>query len=285
MKKILFFIFLLSLYSCQSEGNCKKLDKETCPTLKNFTVFGKNDVLHFDHLCSEMQPGLNFREAYAFFEQQSSKNNFKALALGQVQVGWYGVQKKIVGLSLEKLHLQSLKGWENDYFALAVKTKNTRSHREASGNFSEHFLYSISPGGAGFQNIKYQMSETGSFEWERFSEKRTGVKTVYKDSKDLHVNAVQLDSLKDEQQIYLMIKNKRTGAVFDLKGPTLKNLESLLDIKKPEVRELNFLEALNPFDEAGIVGFYINSYRYRNCIYLRKRAKKEFIERFRFINL
>ena len=71
-------------------GKCEPLNSETCPVLRDFTVFDSTKPLHFNHPCSSLDNNnFHYWTAYAFFElDDSASKNAKALVLAKVYVGW-----------------------------------------------------------------------------------------------------------------------------------------------------------------------------------------------------
>ncbi len=60
----------------------------------------------------------------------------------------------------------------------------------------------------------------------------------------------------------------------------MENLLSLLQIEKPQSSVLSFAQAMNPFQQGGVWDWLRTSWRYGDCIQLRKQAKRELDRRF-----
>ena len=86
MKKFLFFkfcvlIFSITLISCSSSS---------ASILKDLVIFDSNDMVHFNHLCSELEHTELSWKTYAFFDTQ----NDSALVLASLSVGWIDYKTK-----------------------------------------------------------------------------------------------------------------------------------------------------------------------------------------------
>jgi len=288
--KSAFFCVLLSLsYACSvTAESCNDLNRNSCSVLQNFTVFDTKQTMHFDHFCSELDYKSKVsRQAYAFFEKDHSDKNYKALLLGEVFVGWVvGPRGRIKGLGLhiEKMQIESLTDWAGDSFSIALQMQNSRTRQEITGRFSETFFYSD-----GFSSYpedrQYTLSDKGGLDWEQYIEseenKNKKAQKEHKGSEGIYIYSHQVTYLEDEHKLSIILKNMKTGSTIRWQGPILKDLKTLLDIEKPDgPRVLGFWETMNPFQKGGLWDWFSTSYRYRNCIYIRKFAKKEFSTRF-----
>ena len=281
---IFVFMFLFFSSACQSGGNCSDLNKDNCPVLTNFTVFDKNHEAHFNHLCSEVNHQKEGSwQSYAFFEKPNSDTNYKALILGEVFVGWVGGPEgpKGVGLSIEKMKIKSLKSWSGDHFSVVLKIKNFQTGQAVTGNVSKAFFFSDE----GYPEKKeYALSEEGSLDWKRFKEPEDKSpdheKREHRFSEGIFIDSQKISQLKGKHSLSVILKNERTGSFIELQGPILGNIEPRLNIEKPKFQVLNFWQTMNPFQSGGLWDWFRTAYRYRDCIYLRKQAKKEFADRF-----
>ena len=77
-----------------------------------------------------------------------------------------------------------------------------------------------------------------------------------------------------------MLENARTNERLTLEGPVVENLLSLLQIEKPQSGVLSFAQAMNPLQRGGIWDWLRTTWRYGDCIQLRKQAKRELDRRF-----
>ena len=101
----------------------------------------------------------------------------------------------------------------------------------------------------------------------------------YKGSEFIQIDKNQIKNLRDPHTLYLVLRNETTGEKIKLKGPGIKNLVELFKPKFSRPRVLTW-EFLNPLQEGGLWDYIADTVKYRNCIYLRKQAKKDFNERF-----
>ena len=294
-RSFLVFIFLALPISCQA-GNCDTLDPNTCSVLKDFVVADKNNNLHFNHFCSELDhyDGREKR-AYAFFEKMDANGLNKALALVEVSVGWMGWIHgqsqdneegipKGINVDLKKMQIAGFKKWGSVSFSLALHAKNTKTGKEATGPFSKTYFYS-------FQEIdptdkKYTLSE-GNLNWEEFiepeeenSQTEEIRKNEYKGSKGIYIKSEQISHPADPHTLYLVINNEKTGDRIKWQGPTIKDLKSVWDIEYTPPQILT-IGVLNPWQEGGLWDYIGDAFRYNDCIYLRKKAKKEFDNQFK----
>ena len=290
--KVSFFVLLSFFYACSTTAeSCKDLNKSSCSVLKDFTVFDTKQEMHFNHLCSELGYKNEVRQrAYAFFEKNHSDRNYKALLLGEIFVGWVpgpDTYLKGLGLSIEKMQIKSLTDWTGDSFSIALQMQNSRTKKEITGPPSETFFYSEKRNSGSHsypEDRQYTLSDEGSLDWERFTEpkdkNKKAHKEKYKGSEGIYIDSREATDLEDEHRLSIVLKNTKTGSTIRLQGPALKGLKSLLDVERPVFRTLGFWEAMNPFQKGGLWDWFKTGYRYRNCIYLRKFAKKEFSSRF-----
>ena len=295
MKYIVVFLFLCSApIGCYAVA-CENLDKNSCSVLKDFIIADKDNELHFNHLCSELDHhNCHSQGAYAFFEKVDSDQKYKALVLGEVSIGhmgWAGVDdKKGVWLSIDKMQLESLNGWANDSFSLALRMRNTRTNQVVTGDFSNTFFYSYR--GSGYPtDERYSVSKEGELDWEQFKEPeeekaeaqsaggevyRTG---EHKMSKGMSIGSSKIAHQQDPHILYFVLRNERTGEEIQLQGPVLKNLETYMNIEYSGPRVLTW-EVFMPNQQGGLWDLIFDAHRYNDCIYLRKQGKKEFTVRF-----
>ena len=283
-------------------GNCDSAaDKDACRILKNWTAADKNHELTFDHLCSDLDrhDGI-FKSAYGFFE--SAGGAPKALILADISVGWSGFhlgpepltsrsdsedikpEAKGIVLELEKAQIQSLSEWAGRPFSLALQTENTKTNQTARGAFSKTFFYSFKGSGRPADK-KYEISQTGDFVWERLKEPEEeetgpGPSGEYKGSEGIYISSAKVNQPEDPHRLYLVLKNEVSGKVIMLQGPVVNNLKSLWDIKYSGPRVLTW-GMFNPWQEGSLFDWAGDAFRYGDCIYLRKAAKKEFERRWK----
>ena len=287
MRLSLFFVLLSLSYACNvTAESCKGLNKNSCSVLKDFTVFDTKQKMNFNHLCSELDHEHKVsRRAYAFFEKDHSDRDYKALLLGEVFVGWVNYHVKGLSFSIEKMRIESLANWAGDSFSIALQMQNSRTKQEIIGPFSKTFFYSDSKSSGSYpEERQYTLSDEGSLYWEKLiepeDENKKARKGEYKGSEGIYVSSLEATSLEDEHSLHIILKNTKTGFTIKLQGPALNGLKSLLDVEKPVLRVLGFWETMNPFQKGGLWDWLKTGYRYRDCIYLRKFAKKEFSIRF-----
>lgn len=298
--------------SCQGE-TCQNLDKQSCEVLRDFTVADQNNELHFNHQCSDLDNHNGHHQAaYVFFEKTEPDEQYKALVLAEVSVGWIGYHPsaqpvfsntedvdpsaKGIFLNLERLQIQDLDEWAGQAFSIALQLRNQRTKQTVTGDFSTTFSYSYSGGGYP-EDIKYMLPNTGDLFWEKLKEPKEDNQTEasfcfsceegsstqreneYKASSMIDINSPKIAHPEDPHSLYLILKNETTGATIELKGPVVQNLKKLLDSKYSGPRILTW-QVLSPWQEGGIWDQIFDSFRYGDCIYLRRQAKKEFSLRF-----
>ena len=271
-----FFIILLFFCSgCSGDKSCKNLNTDSCPVLKNFTVFQSNQVVNFNHLCSEVNHGYDYsRKSYVFFER-SPGQSYKALVLGELAVGWVSIKERGINLQLTNMRIESL--WPDSQLALILQMRNLKTNEMIVGNETKLFFYSYKEK---HDQQAYTLSNQGNLEWENFKEPEEQRNSPHKSHDFIKIDSSQITHLKDQHSVSLILKNLKTETQLELQGPILQDLESLLDIEKPKPKTLGLLQTLNPFEEGGLFGWLAHGFRYRDCIYTRKQAKKEFARRF-----
>ena len=269
--------------SCQS-GGCKDLDERSCSVLQDFTVFDQDHSLSFHHLCSEVDHEFSFTwKSYAFFESTPSNRNYNALILAEVAVGWIRgpIGPNGINIQLEKFQIEALSDWAEDSFTLALQVTNRRTGKSVTGDFAETFVASYGGGVAEEEN--FTLDDEGNFDWEQFiepEEQKPSQRKVYKHSEEIQVISKDIPQLEDSQDLAIVLENSRNRSQVILEGPVLTDLKSRLEIENPEAQNLGFFQAINPFQKGGVWDFFRTGYRYRDCIFLRKKAKKEFDIRF-----
>ena len=283
-KGISFLTCILFLNACQG-GDCKDLDGKKCPVLKDLTISDQAHPLDFNHLCSEVDNDFSASwQAYAFFENIPSTENYKALLLAEVAVGWIRgpVGPNGISIGMEKFQIADLVGWAKESFSLALRVSNLRTGEIVTGDFSETFSFSR-PGGVGGGIEKYTLSKGGDFYWEKFTEpeeKKKSQNNAYKHTEEIQVLAQNISHPEDHQSLAIVLRNSTTQSELILKGPVLKDLKSRLKIVNPEAQTLGFFQTINPSQKGGLFDFFRVAFRYKDCIYLRKKSKKEFDIRF-----
>ena len=283
LSKIIFpLIYIGTLTNCHSEG-CKDLNEKSCPVLKDFTVFDQTHPLHFNHLCSEV--GHQFSaswQSYAFFENAPSNKNWKALILAEVAVGWIRgpVGPNGINIQLEKFQIESFSDWAENSLTLALQVTDRRTGETVTGNEAKTFSSSYR-GRAEEKN--FTLDSEGHFNWEQFTEpeeRNSTDKNIYNHPEDIQVISKNISHPENSQAFAIVLKNSETQDQMTLKGPVLTDLKTRLDIENPQPQTLGFWQTMSPFQRGGLWHFLGAGYRYRDCIYLRKKAKKEFEIRF-----
>ena len=284
LKHTFLFACIFFLNACQG-GDCKDLDEKKCSVLKDFTFADQRHPLDFNHLCSEVDNDFSASwQAYAFFENIPSTENYKALLLAEVAVGWIRgpVGPNGVSIGMEKFQVADFVGWAEESFSLALQVKNLRTGEIVTGDFSETFSFSR-PGGLGGGTEKYTLSKGGDLYWEKFAEpeeRKNSQDNAYKHTEEIQVLAKNIFHPEDSQSLAIVLRNSATQSELILKGPVLKDLKSRLEIVNPEAQTLGFFQTINPSQKGGLFDFFRVAFRYRDCIYLRKKSKKEFDIRF-----
>lgn len=274
-------LFMLLLNACQNEA-CKNLDEKNCPVLKNFVVFDQNHPLDFQHMCSEVDHKSPAWQAYVFFEDLHSGSH-KALILAEASVGWIRgpVGPNGINIQMEKFQIESLGDWSGKSFSLALQVTNLRTGKVVKGKVSKSF-FSSRPGGIGEDPINYSLSQEGDFEWEQFiePEEKKSKGTIYKHHDEIQVIAENIPHPEDPQSLSIVLQNSQSQSRLILKGPVLNDLETRLEIENPKAQTLGFWQTLNPNQKGGLWDWLGTGYHYKDCIFLRKKAKKEFDIRF-----
>ncbi len=257
-------------------------EKKSC-LLAGFTVFDSDDSLHFAHLCSEAQYRYRYAwSAYAFFEKLASgTKSYKALVLAEVLVGSRYGQSGLTGLgvSLEKIRIESLSEWSGAPFALALQMTNRRTGALTTGKFSETFwsLDNRSP-----ELRPYRIAPDGSMDWEQYTEpEEASISQGQKHSESIDIYTENIPHPDDDFSLGIVLRNASSQERLMLEGPAVRHIPALLrSIKTPVSRSLGLLQTLNPFQEGGLWDFIRNARRYDGCIALRKEAKRQFRARF-----
>lgn len=247
------------------------------------TVFDRDYPLRFDHLCSELGHSYGaYRQAYAFFEKRSSEGRYEALVLAKVNVGWIAGPPGPNGVSLiiEKKRLALPPEWYDATFGLALQLVAVNTQQAITGPVLTRYVQVASGQGG---EKEYQLSATGELDWVRFMEPEERDPQVDKEHRhppELHLYGKDIPGLEGDYALNLVVENSRTSARMTLEGPVLENLLALLQIEKPQSGVLGFAQAMNPLQQGGVWSWLRTGWRYRNCIQLRKQAKKELDRRF-----
>lgn len=275
---ILCFPFIFIFISCSSGQNCLvgENKKDNCEALKTFTLAGFSQPLAFDHHCSKENLSSGHWQAYALFENQGDADQ-KALAVGQVKIGWVSGIQKIQGLrlSLEKIKMQSFSSWTGHNLSLAFQAVNLQRNESVTGEFVEKFFHIKRRTS---RQEHFQVSPHGDLEWEQFIEPEEKTEENKGESKMLEIPQIPADNInfpEEEHSLHLLIKNQGTEEILTLQGPVLKNLDEILKVEYPESGVLGFFDVLNPFQKGGLWDVLQTGFRYRDCIYLRKQSKYE----------
>lgn len=246
-------------------------------------VFDREHPLRFNHLCSELSHGGDaYWQAYAFFEQPSPDDRYRALVLAKVLVGWVAGPHgpNGVALDIEKKRLALPSEWHGDTFGLALQLVNVKTQQALTGPLATSHLSST---GHYPVDKEYRLSATGELDWVQFvepEERDSEADKEYRHSPTLHVYSENIPALEEAYRLKLIVENTQTRARLTLEGPVLENLQSLLQVEKPQFRALDFFQTLNPFQKGGLWDAMRAGWRYDRCIQLRKRAKREFDRRF-----
>ena len=284
LKSIFLFICIFFFNACGS-GGCEDLNDDKCTVLKDFVVFDSTHPLNFNHLCSEVDYQFSASwQSYAFFEKSQLSEKYKVLILAEVSVGWIRgpMGPNGINIRMEKFQIENFFEWAGESFSLALQVTNLRTGKSVTGDFSEIFSFSR-PGGFDGGTSRYALFEDGSFYWEKFiepEEQKDSQENIYYHTEDIQVIAENIPHPEDSQSLAIVLQNSKTQSQLVLKGPVLNDLKSRLQIENPKPQTLGFLQTINPFQKGGLWDVLQTGYRYRNCIYLRKKAKKEFDIRF-----
>ena len=273
--KRLIFIYssVFALSSCTS-SSCKNLDSDTCPVLKDFQVFDKNELTHFNHLCSDLDHDSEFaRQSYVLFE--SSNTNEKALILAVLRLGWLGIGDS-QGIAVDFLEIKINSMWPSALISFALEMKNKQTGGIIRGNFVNYYLKGP------HAETSYQLDKNGSINWYNFLEsEESAITESY--NHPVPAPSITIDKLPNTTtayQLFLIIKNNSTKGEIKLAGPSIENIEPILNIKKPQMRVLGLFDTLNPFQKGGLWDVVSVGAKYDKCIYARKKARKEFTETF-----
>lgn len=246
-------------------------------------VFDRDHPLRFDHLCSELGHSYGaYRQAYAFFEKRSPEGRYEALVLAKVNVGWIAGPPGPNGVSLliEKKRLALPPEWYDAPFGLALQLVAVKTQQAITGPVLTRYVQVASGQGG---EKEYQLSATGELDWVRFmepEERDTQLTKEHRHPPELRLYGKDIPGLDGDYALNLVLENTRTSARMTLEGPVLENLSVLLHIEKPQSGVLGFAQAMNPLQQGGVWDWLRTGWRYRNCIQLRKQAKKELDRRF-----
>ena len=259
------------------------LSASTALAQDHVVAFDRDRPLRFDHRCAELGHGYGaYRQAYALFEERSPDGRYRALVLAKVQVGWIAGPPGPNGVSLliEKKRLALPPEWYGDTFGLALQLANVQTQRAITGPVFTRYVQVASGQGG---EKEYRLSPTGELDWVRFAEPEEIDAQADKEHRhppELHLYARDIPVRDGAYALNLVLENTRTSARMTLEGPLVENLFSLLQIEKPQSGVLGFAQAMNPFQQGGVWDSLRTAWRYRNCIQLRKQAKRELDRRF-----
>ena len=273
----------LLLSGCASVG-CKRLDVENCEVLEDFSVFGPEDALHFDHHCSDPENAYGAsRGAYVFFEADLAGPG-RLLVLSEVSLGWVFGPRGGQGFAanLHRVRASELEHWSGDEFSLTLSVQEVEAGERVMGDAM--FEYVESRPGLEPQVRAFEVSASGSFDWERFiepdQEQNEDAARIYKFPKDSRIKIERLPDLEGSYRLLLVAKNRESGEEIMLRGPTLSGLPAHLDLEKPEAGTLGLLGTLNPAQEGGLWHWLGSAAKYGDCVYARRAAKQMFDARF-----
>ena len=259
------------------------LSASTALAQQQMVAFDRDHPLRFDHLCSELGHGYGaYRQAYAVFEKRPPYGRSRALVLAKVQVGWIAGPPGPNGVSLliEKKRLALPPEWYGDAFGLAVQLVAARTQQTITGPVFTRYVQ-VAAGQGGEQ--EYRLSPSGELDWERFAEPEERDPQSAREHRhppELRLYAGDIPVREGAYALNLVLENTRTSARLTLEGPVMENLLSLLQIEKPQSGVLSFAQAMNPFQQGGVWDWLRTSWRYGDCIQLRKQAKRELDRRF-----
>lgn len=246
-------------------------------------AFDRDHPLRFDHLCSELGHGYGaYRQAYAVFEKRPPDGRYRALVLAKVQVGWIAGPPGPSGVSLliEKKRLALPPDWYGDTFGLAFQLVAAQTRQKITGPvFTRYVQVAAGQGG----EREYRLSASGELDWERFAEpeeRDPQSAHAHRHPPELRLYARDIPVRDGTYALNLVLENARTSARLILQGPLVENLRSLLQIEKPQSGVLSFAQAMNPLQRGGIWDWLRTTWRYGDCIQLRKQAKWELDRRF-----
>ena len=259
------------------------LSASTALTQQQMVAFDRDHPLRFDHLCSELGHGYGaYRQAYALFEKRPPDGRYRALVLAKVQVGWIAGPPGPNGVSLliEKKRLALPPDWYGDTFGLAVQLVAVQTQQTITGPvFTRYVQVAAGQGG----ELEYRLSPSGELDWERFAEPEERDPQSAREHRhppELRLYARDIPVREETYALNLVLENTRTSARLTLEGPVVENLRSLLQIEKPQSGVLSFAQAMNPLQRGGIWDWLRTTWRYGDCIQLRKQAKRELDRRF-----
>ncbi len=259
------------------------LSASTALTQQQMVAFDRDHPLRFDHLCSELGHGYGaYRQAYALFEKRPPDGRSRALVLAKVQVGWIAGPPGPNGVSLliEKKRLALPPEWYGDTFGLAFQLVAAQTQQTITGPVFTRYVQ-VAAGQGGEQ--EYRLSPGGELDWERFAEPEERDPQSAREHRhppELRLYARDIPVREGAYALNLVLENTRTSARLTLQGPVVENLRSLLQIEKPQSGVLSFAQAMNPFQQGGVWDWLRTSWRYGDCIQLRKQAKRELDRRF-----
>ncbi len=267
------------LVGCSSLA-CKRLDAIGCEVLQEFTVFGPQDSVHFEHHCSAS--GHNngaSRSAYVIFEPR--ENEFELRVLAEVAVGWVFARQGGEGVRIypHRIHASGLEVWAEDRFSLIAALSGEQSGDRIVGESVSEYLLFTRDGEA--RHNSFELSSRGEFDWSRFKE--PDEKGNAQSNRQYGVLAtppgIRMQALPDLAQAYrllLIARNSESGEEVVLDGPLVDGLSAHSELEKPVFKTLGFWDTMNPAQEGGLWGWFGHAAEYGDCIYARRAAKKTF---------
>ena len=274
----------LLLSGCASVA-CKRLDAENCEVLEDFSVFGPEDALHFDHHCSDPENAYGAsRGAYVFFEADLAGPG-RLLVLSEVSLGWVFGPRGGQGFAanLHRVRASELEHWSGDEFSLTLSVQEVEAGERVMGDAMLEYVESRA--GLEPQVRAFEVSDSGSFDWEQFvepdQEQDEDAARIYKFPEDSRIKIEGLPDLERSYRLLLVARNQQSGEEIMLRGPTLSGLPSQLDLEKPEAGRLGLLATLNPAQEGGLWQWLGSAAKYGDCVYTRRAAKQMFDVRFK----
>ena len=213
-----------------------------------------------------------------------------------------------VGFTLHTLKAIGLEKWAGQQVSLSLQMENQTSKEKIRGPLVNSYssvdliLVNKKPPKTSaenkedFPNIQtitekkrfFQISKEGYWDWSieqippQSELKNHYIKFTSNFSKDMYIPKETLIQPDQTHKLYLVIKNKQTEEELILQGPMLNNFEALLQkdqYYKGPYNNLNLINALNPFQQGGLVDWLEDDWSYRNCKYVEQKAKKEFFKK------
>ena len=163
----------------------------------------------------------------------------RLLVLSEVSLGWVFGPRGGQGVAaiLHRIRASELEHWSGDEFSLTLSVEELETGERVEGDAMLEYVESrpeLEP-----QVRAFEVSASGSFDWEQFvepdQEQDEDAARIYKFPEDSRIKIERLPDVEGSYRLLLVAKNQESGEEIMLRGPTLSGLPAHLDLEKTGV--------------------------------------------------